>query len=145
MRIENRRAKRDYLTIEKHEAGIVLRGDEVKSIRKGAVSFQDSFCKIENGELFIYNMHISPYENSRLKLNPKRKRKLLLHKNEIKRLYIKQNERGFTIIPLTLYFSKNGIAKIEIAVAKGKRKYEKKEAIKQRDLERKLENESPWN
>lgn len=142
MRIANRKARYNFFIFEKYEAGIALEGPEVKSIREGKASLAESFCKVEKGGIFIHDMHISPYEKSRISLEPKRKRRLLLHKNEIKKLYTKQHERGFTIVPLCLYFNQRGIAKIEIAVSRGKRTYEKRDAIKERELKRELRIEN---
>ncbi len=148
MRIENRKARYNFFIFEKYEAGIALEGPEVKSIREGKASLAESFCKVEKRGIFIHDMHISPYEKSspalmhKCGIEPKRKRRLLLHKNEIKKLYTKQHERGFTIVPLCLYFNQGGIAKIEIAVSRGKRKYEKREAIKERELKRELRIEN---
>ncbi len=134
--IENRRARHFYTTIETYEAGIALKGSEVKSIREGRADIRDSYCMVENGEVFILNMYVAPYEDAMEILPSRRKRKLLLNKREIKKLYTKVSERGLTIIPLSLYFSEKGLAKLKIALCKGKRKYEKKERIKAMDIER---------
>jgi SsrA-binding protein len=134
--IKNRKARHEYFIVETYEAGIVLKGDEVKSIRNGRANLADSYCKIVDGEVFLVGMHISPYEKSRQNLNPYRERKLLLNKNEIKRFYVKLEERGFTLIPLSLYFNNRGIAKVELGLCKGKRKHEKREAIRIREMER---------
>jgi len=134
--IENRRARQFYTAIETYEAGIALKGSEVKSIREGRADLRDSYCMVENGEVFILNMYIAPYEDAMELLPSRRKRKLLLNKREIKKLYTKVSERGLTIIPLSLYFNEKGLAKIKIALCKGKRKYEKKERIKAMDIER---------
>ncbi len=134
----NKNAYHNYNIIETYEAGLVLKGSEVKSIREGAVNLRDSFIRIDDGEAFIYNMYIAPYKPaSKLQHDPYRKRKLLLHKREILKLMGKVQEKGLTIIPLKLYF-KDGKAKLEIALAKGKAKYEKREAIKERDIKREL-------
>ena len=120
----NRRAKRDYHLLESYEAGIVLQGTEVKSLRVGRANLQDSFASIERGEVFLYNMHISPYEcGNRFNHDPKRTRKLLFHRREIKRLIGKVSGRGLTLVPIRLYF-KRGKAKAEIALARGKREYD---------------------
>ncbi len=134
----NKNAYHNYNIIETYEAGLVLEGSEVKSIREGAVNLRDSFIRIDNGEAYIYNMYVAPYKPAgKLQHDPYRKRKLLLHKREILKLMGKVQEKGLTIIPLKLYF-KNGKAKLEIALAKGKAKYEKREAIKERDIKREL-------
>ncbi len=132
--IENRRAKHRYHILQRYEAGIALKGAEVKSIREGKADLRDAYCIIEDGEVFIIGMYIAPYEKGMEQIATRRKRKLLLNKNEIKRLYAKVQERGFTLIPLSLYFNEKGIAKLEIAVSKGKAKYEKRQKIKEREL-----------
>jgi len=135
----NKSAKRDYEIIETYEAGISLLGPEVKSIREGKVNLKDSFAKIEEGEVFVYNIHISPYAFSRLtEEDAKRKRKLLLHRKEIDKLIGKVKEKGFTLIPLRLYF-KNNLVKLELALAKGKKLYDKREEIKEREWKRQME------
>ncbi|MGE4357837.1 MAG: SsrA-binding protein SmpB [Candidatus Omnitrophota bacterium] len=134
----NKIAKRDYEIVETYEAGISLLGPEVKSIRERKVNLKDSFARIENGEVFLYNMYISPYGYSRLtEEDAKRKRKLLLHRREIDRLIGKVRQRGFTLVPLKLYF-KNHLVKIELALARGKKLYDKREAIKKREQELQL-------
>jgi len=138
MKIENRRARHDYFILETFEAGLVLKGAEVKSIREGRVSIKESYCKPVNGEIFAFDMHITPYEKARVKLDPKRPKKLLLNKNEIKRLSGKIKERGFALIPLALYFNHKGKAKLKIGLCRGKKMYDKKEAIKLRDIEREI-------
>lgn len=138
MRIENRKARYEYTIFEDYEAGIVLEGQEVKSIRDGKVSLADSFCKVAGTEIFVMGMHIAHYENAREMLDPKRKRKLLLKKIEILHLAGKVAERGFTLIPLALYFNKRGKAKLKIGLCKGKRQYEKRDTIKKREIEREI-------
>lgn len=138
MRIENRKARHEYNIIEQYEAGIVLRGAEVKSIKNGMASLSDSFCQVRGNELFLIGMHIGSYPAAREKLDPKRTRKLLFHRNELNRLIGKVSERGLTLIPLSLYFNKRGIAKLKIGLCQGKRKYEKRETIKKRDIEREI-------
>jgi len=135
----NRKAFREYEIIQRMEAGIVLHGNEVKSVRAGKVSIQEAYAGIEDGEVFIYNMTISPYEKESYHTDPKRKRKLLLHKKEIKRLIGKVKERGFTLVPLSVYINDRGYVKIELALAKGKKIYEKRERIKRREMEREME------
>lgn len=137
-RIENKKAKYQYNIIDRYEAGIVLKGQEVKSIREGKVSINESFCKILGDEIFVIDMHISPYQCARERLDPKRLRKLLLHRREINRLIGRVQEKGFTIVPLSLYFNFNGKVKLEIALCQGKRKHDKREIIKRRELEREI-------
>ncbi|WP_340690862.1 SsrA-binding protein SmpB [Hydrogenobacter thermophilus] len=138
----NKEAKAEYEIIETYEAGIVLEGSEVKSLRnKQTVSFKDSFVRIEGGEAWLYNLYISPYRYATIKPpDPMRKRKLLLHKREILRLMGKVQERGYTIIPLSLYF-KNNRVKVEIALARGKKLHDRREELRERDLRRQLERE----
>lgn len=137
----NKKARMEYHIDETYEAGIVLLGTEVKAIREGRVNLKDSYAAIKNGEMFLYDMHISPYTyGNRYNHDPLRTRKLLLHKHEIRRLYGKTKERGYTLIPLRLYF-KNGKVKVELGVAKGKKLYDRREEIKKRDERRLLERE----
>jgi SsrA-binding protein len=139
---ENRKARRDYFIVDQYEAGMVLKGTEVKSLRQGRANLKDSYARIKDGEVFVYQLHIAPYPFAHYdNHDPLRPRKLLLHKHEIKRLYGKINEKGHTLIPIRIYF-KNGKVKILLALAKGKRKYDKREAIKRRDEQRELERES---
>ena len=140
--VNNRKAYHDYEILEEYEAGLVLKGAEVKSLRESKASIQDSFCKIQNGEIFIYNMHIAPYEHSgSFKYPSKRPRKLLLHKKEINRLLGRTTQRGLTIIPLKVYFNKKGLAKISIGLAKKRKTQDKKEYLKRKDLDRQLRQE----
>ncbi len=135
---ENRKARHDYFINETYEAGIALVGTEVKSLRAGKVSLRDSYAEVVGGEVFLHNMHISPYEKAnRYNHDPKRPRKLLLHKQEIKRLLGQTTQKGFTLIPLRLYF-KRGKAKVELALARGKKLYDKREEIARRDAEREM-------
>lgn len=134
--ISNRKAWHEYHIGEQFEAGIVLVGTEVKSLRLGKASLQESYCKIEGGELTIHGMHISPYEQgNRANVDPLRPRKLLLHAAEIRKIQRQLQEKGFTVIPLKIYFS-HGYAKMSIGLARGKKLYDKREAIAQRDVER---------
>jgi SsrA-binding protein len=134
----NRKARHDYFLMDRLEAGIALVGSEVKSIRQGKVSLQDSYAVIENGEAFILNMHISPYEKStHFQPDPKRTRKLLLHKSQIKRLTGKVAEKGLTLVPLRIYMLR-GRAKVELALARGKLKRDKRQDIAKRDAEREM-------
>jgi len=141
----NKKAHTDYEVIEKLEAGMVLTGPEVKSLREGRINLKDAYCRFKDGELYLVNAHISPYKHSKyVSLDPERPRKLLLHKRELKRLLGKVAEKGFTIVPLKVYFNTKGIAKVEIALAKGRRIYDKREKIAQRDLERRLRREEKY-
>ncbi len=133
----NRKAFRDYTIFDKYEAGIQLYGTEVKSARDGGVSLAGGYASIENGEVYLYEVHIAPYKQGNVfNRDPKRKRKLLLHKDEIKRLYGKVAERGFTLIPLKFYFNDRGFAKIELALCKGKKMHDIREKLKERAMER---------
>ena len=135
----NKKARHDYHLTDEMEAGIVLKGTEVKSIREGRVTIKDAYGEIKNGELFLRQLHINPYAFAYYdNHDPLRSRKLLLHKAEIKRLIVKTKERGFTIVPLKVYF-KNGKVKVQIALAKGKKLYDKRETIKERDVNRELD------
>ncbi len=135
--IKNKKAYHDYEILEKYEAGIALKGTEVKSLREGKANLRDAFVRIENGEAYLFNAYIAPYSHGNLfNHEPTRKRKLLLHKSEIKRLFGKSQEKGLTIIPLRMYFNERGKVKVEIALARGRKKYDKREAIKRRELER---------
>lgn len=135
----NRKARHDYFVQETFEAGLVLTGTEVKSLRAARASLQDSFGRVEGGEVFLYNMHISPYEfGNRWNHEPTRPRKLLLRKDEIRRLIGKTREGGMTLIPLQVYFNERGIAKVEMALARGKHKWDKREAIARREAEREV-------
>ena len=138
---ENRKARRDYFIVDEYEAGLVLLGTEVKSLRQGRANLKDSYARIKNGEIFVYQLHIAPYPFAYYdNHDPLRPRKLLLNRHEIKRLYSKMNEKGHTLIPLKLYF-KSGKAKVLLALAKGKRKYDKREAVKRRDAQRDLDRQ----
>ena len=135
MEIVNRKAKYDYEIHDTYEVGIVLTGNEIKSVRKGSVNLKDSYVIIKNSEAYILNMHITNYDKAVFKEEETRTRKLLLHKDEIIKINDKISIKGFTLVPLKLYF-KNGKAKLEIGVAKGKHTYDKKESIKERDIKR---------
>lgn len=135
----NKKARHDYFIEEVYEAGIVLTGTEIKSIRAGKVSIKESYAKIENGEMIVYGMNISPYEQSnRFNVDPLRPRKLLLHKQEIRKLIGYTTLKGLTIVPLTVYINEDGRAKMEIAVARGKKLYDKRDDIAKRDAERRM-------
>ena len=135
----NRKAKYNYFIEDTYEAGMVLLGTEVKSLRLGRVNLKDSYARIKKGEVFVHQMHIGDYPFASYdNHDPLRKRKLLLHKDEIKKLYSKVNEKGFSLIPLRVYFQ-NGKAKMTIAIAKGKRRHDKRETIRRRDEKRDLD------
>jgi SsrA-binding protein len=133
--ISNRKARYDYFVLETYECGIVLKGPEVKSIRNGRANLQDGYARIDSGEVWLFGMHVSPYEFSRGDLDPVRPRKLLLHHKQILELARATEERGTTLVPLSVYF-KDGRAKVELAVARGKAKYDKRQAIAERDAKR---------
>ncbi|HHT9130067.1 MAG TPA: SsrA-binding protein SmpB [Candidatus Brocadiaceae bacterium] len=136
---KNRKAYFEYEIIEKVEVGIVLTGTEVKSIRNRDVSINESFAHIDNGEIFIYEMHIGQYkQGNRQNHEPKRLRKLLLHKREIDKIIGKVNQKGYTMIPLSLYF-KDGIVKVELALVRGKSRVDKRDDIKKRTVEREIQ------
>ena len=136
----NRKARHEYHIEEKFEAGIVLQGTEVKSIRAGKVNFKDAFASVENSEVFMYNMHISPYEKgNRHNHDPERKRKLLLNKREIRRLIGYTRNEGYTLVPLEIYFNERNLAKIELALARGKKTYDKRRDIAERTAKRQIE------
>ena len=136
---DNRKARHDYTIEESFEAGIELKGTEVKSLRAGRANLKDSFAIIENGELYLHGMHISPYEQGNIfNVDPMRPRKLLMHKKEILRLLGKTKEQGLTLVPLKAYFKKDKI-KIELALAKGKKLYDKREAAAEKSAKREIE------
>ena len=142
---ENRKARHDYIIEDKYEAGIVLTGTEVKSLRLGKANLKDSYARIKNGEVFVYQMHIGVYPFAYYNNHdPLRPRKLLLHNYEIKKLYGKVNEKGYSLIPLKLYF-KGGKAKLALALAKGKQSHDKRETIRRRDQQRELQRERKNN
>lgn len=137
----NKKAYHDFFIEEKYEAGLELAGTEVKSLRMGKCSIKEAFIRVENGEVFVYGMNISPYEKGNIfNKNPLRTRKLLLHKSEIRKLIGASAEDGYTIMPLQVYF-KDGRAKIEIALAKGKKLYDKREDKKKADMRREVERD----
>ena len=137
----NKKAFHDYFIEDTYEAGIALKGTEVKSLRMGKCSIKESFLRIENNEIFIYGMHISPYEKGNIfNRDPLRVRKLLLHKDEIRKLQGKITEKGYTLVPLKVYLSKS-LVKVEIALAKGKKLYDKRETIAKKDQRREAERE----
>ncbi|MCP2604733.1 SsrA-binding protein SmpB [Candidatus Aminicenantes bacterium AH-873-B07] len=138
----NKKASFNYEILDTFEAGISLLGSEVKSIREGKVSLKESYAEIKDGEVFLINCHIAPYNPAHyLNHEPKRPRKLLLHKQEIKKLMGRVKEKGLTLIPMKMYFNKRGLVKIELALAKGKKTYQKREALRERDRRREMEAE----
>lgn len=137
----NKKAYHDYFIDEKYEAGVSLHGTEVKSLRMGKCSIKEAFVRIENGEVFVYGMHVSPYEKGNIfNKDPLRVKKLLLHKAEINKLLGKIKEKGFTLVPLQVYF-RNGKAKVEIGLARGKKLYDKRQDIAKKDQRREAEKE----
>lgn len=138
---ENRKAWHDYFVEEKHEAGLILTGTEIKSIRAGRVNLKDSYAEISGGELWLTQMHISPYEQgNRFNHEPLRKRKLLLNRSEITKLSAEVQQQGMTLIPLKIYLRK-GMAKIELGLCKGKKNYDKRQDIAKKDAKRDMERE----
>jgi SsrA-binding protein len=135
---QNRKARYDYHILETYEAGMVLKGTEVKSLRAGRANLKDSYARVENAELWLENMHISHYEQgNRFNHDPTRARKLLMHKSEIMRLWGKTREKGLALVPLRIYF-KDGKAKVELALAKGKKLYDKRADVAKREAEREI-------
>ena len=136
---ENRKAFFDYTILETYQAGISLKGTEVKSIRMGKVNLKDSFARIDKGEIWLYNMHVSPYEQGgRYNLNPIRERKLLMNRNEMNKLIGRVQEKGLTLVPLKLYLMDNWV-KVDLALAKSKKQFEKREKIKKKETAREME------
>jgi SsrA-binding protein len=138
----NRKARYEFFIEETNEAGLVLTGTEVKSIRQGKLNIKDSYASVENGEVYLYNLHISPYEQGNIyNVDPIRKRKLLLHKREIRKLFIAITQKGYTLVPLSVYI-KDGLVKVELATAKGKKLYDKRDDIAKKDAARRIEQHS---
>lgn len=139
-RIKNSKAKFEYEILETLEAGIALTGPEVKSLRTGRASLQEAFAIIRGGEAFLRDCNITPYENASYgQLEPTRERKLLLHRREIRKLLAKVTERGLTLIPLAIFFNENGLAKVELALVRGKKLHDKRDSLKQRDQKREMD------
>ncbi len=139
----NKKAFRDYFLLDKWECGILLKGSEVKSLRAAEVSFTDAFARVEENEILLYNLYISPYlQASYLNVEPARPRKLLLHKKEIEKVYSRMSQKHLALIPTRIYFNSRGLAKVEIALARGKKLYDKREDIKKRDIDRELKRTS---
>jgi SsrA-binding protein len=136
---QNRKARHDYFIEDSYEAGLVLKGTEVKALREGKANLKDGYARVRNGEFFLMDVHISPYAfGNRLNHDPLRPRKLLMHGAEIHRLMGKVKEKGFSLIPLSIYFS-HGRAKVSLALAKGKKLYDKRETLKRRAMEKEVE------
>jgi SsrA-binding protein len=132
----NRKARHEYEVLETYEAGIELKGPEVKSLRSGGVSFQDAFARVDGSEIWLHSLHINPYEQAnRFNVDPVRPRRLLMNRSEIRRLAVKTEEKGLTLVPLDIYFSR-GYAKLTLAVARGKKLYDKREDLKRRQQDR---------
>ena len=137
--IKNRSAYHEFFIDNKYEAGMMLLGTEVKSMREGKVSFNDSYCLVHKGELWLKSLHIAEYSHGNLNNHdPLRDRKLLLRKREIQKIESKLKEKGYTLIPLRIYFNEKGLAKMELGLAKGKKLHDKRESIKQKDVEREM-------
>ena len=137
---QNRKARHEYFIIDSFETGIVLSGTEIKSIREGRANLKDGFASVEGGELWLHNVHISPYEKGTIyNKDPLRPRKLLVHKTEIRRLLEKTREKGFTLVPLKIYLKEGKRAKVELAVAKGKQLHDKRDSAAERDAAREIE------
>ena len=138
---QNKKAYHDYFVLEEYEAGIELFGTEVKSIRQGRVNLKDAWCSIDNGEIFVNGMHISPYEQGNIfNRDPLRKKKLLMHKKEIHKLYVTIKQQGLTLIPLSVYFNK-GKAKIKVGLCKGKKIYDKRDVAAKKEANRSIDRE----
>ncbi len=136
----NKKARHDYFIEETYEAGIVLTGTEIKSVRQGKASIKESFAKVVDGEVFLFGMNISPYEQgNRFNVDPLRPRKLLLHRREIRKLIGYTTQKGLTLVPLKMYINSAGRAKIELAVARGKKEYDKRHDIAKRDADRRMQ------
>ena len=136
----NKKARHDFFIEETYQAGIALTGTEIKSVRAGKVSIKESYAKVEHGEVIIYGMNISPYEQgNRFNVDPLRPRKLLLHKREIRKILGATTEQGLTVVPLQMYINEKGLAKIDIAIARGKKLYDKRDDMAKKDADRKME------
>lgn len=138
--IKNRRASYEYELLDKYVAGLVLRGTEIKSIKEGKVNLQDGFCYVNDGELFVKGIHITPYaQGTHYNHEPARERKLLLKKSEIRKLASRMEEKGLTLIPTRLFVNDRGLAKLEIALARGKKLHDKRQSIREKDISRELD------
>lgn len=144
--IVNRKASHDYFFVQSWEAGIKLVGTEVKSIRNGQANLTDAYCYLKDGEMYVKNIHISPYKQAGYANHePKRDRKLLLKKSELSKIFSKTKEKGTTLIPLKIYFNENGFAKLEIALARGKKLFDKRDTIKQNEVKREIDRAMKGN
>ncbi len=142
----NKKAYTDYIIDETYEAGIVLVGTEVKSLREHGASFKDSFCRVKDEEIWLLNLHIPPYQHGNIyNHDPERPRKLLLHKKEIDRIWSKLKLEGYTVIPTKIYFNNQGKVKVEIAIAKGKKSYDKREEIKKKETQKRIKEYLKYN
>lgn len=138
----NKRARHEYFIDETYEAGIALKGTEVKSIRLGKINLKDGYAEVKDGEIILHNVHISPYEKGNIfNVDPTRPRKLLLHKREIRKLIGYINQKGYTLVPLQIYLNDRGLIKLQLALAKGKKIYDKRETIAKRDSDRRIQKE----
>lgn len=139
---QNKKARHDYFIEETYECGLALTGTEIKSARQGKINLKDSYAKVVDSEVFVYNMHIAPYEQgNRYNVDSKRPRRLLLHKREIRKLIGYTSQQGLTLIPLSVYLNNRGLAKLELAVARGKKLYDKREAQAKKDSDRRIQRE----
>ena len=146
LEFKNRKASFDFFFVQEIEAGIVLKGTEIKSIRLGKINFKDSYARIDDGEVWLYNLHISPYEKTTyFNHEPTRKRKLLLHKREIRRLKNKVEQDGMTLVPKSVYINENSKCKVLLALAKGKKNYDKRESIQEKDIKRDNERKEKYD
>ncbi len=145
IKIKNKRVSWEYYLVEKLVAGIQLHGTEIKSIRQGKVSLADAYCQFVDGELFVKEMHIAEYAmGTHANHDPKRERKLLLNKRELKKLEVKTKEKGFTIVPTMLFINDRGLAKLEIALARGKHYYDKRDTLKKKDIQREIDRDAKY-
>ena len=139
--IKNRRASHEYLFLDTYVAGIQLIGVEIKSIRKGEVNLSEAYCIFQNGELYLKNIHISPYENAGfVKVDPLRDRKLLLNKNELRKLSEAISRKGLTIVPTKMFVNERGLCKVEVCLCQGKKNYDKRESLKEKDMKKRVNN-----
>ena len=139
--IKNRKASFDYIFLDTYVAGIQLVGVEIKSIRKGSVNLSESYCVFQRGELYLKNVHISPYENAGfIKVDPLRDRKLLLNKHELRKLSEGVSRKGLTIVPTKMFINERGLCKVEVCLCQGKKNYDKREALKEKDLKKSMKN-----
>ena len=139
--IKNRRASHEYLFLDTYVAGIQLIGVEIKSIRKGEVNLSEAYCIFQNGELYLKNTHISPYENAGfVKVDPLRDRKLLLNKNELRKLSEGISRKGLTIVPTKMFINDRGLCKVEVCLCQGKKNYDKRESLKEKDIKKRVNN-----